>query len=79
MALQMCLPFGRCCWHTSRPTTRILRTIRADRATRVKVIPQVVQWVPVVMPQWVRDAKRQTMALAKNVKNALLWLVWDLE
>ncbi len=79
MALQRCLPFGRCCWHTSRPTTRALRAVRAARAALVKVVPQIVRWVPVVVPQWVRDAKRRAVELAKGVKDALLSLVWDLE
>ena len=79
MALQRCLPFGRCCWHTSRPTTRALRAVRAARAALVKVVPQIVRWVPVVVPQWVRDAKHRAVELAKGVKDALLSLVWDLE
>lgn len=75
MALQMCLSFGRCCWHTARPTTRVGRTLRAARAALVKVTPQIVRWVPKVVPQWVRDAKARAMKLARAVKKARMVLI----
>lgn len=75
MALQMCLSFGRCCWHTARPTTRAGRAIRAARAALVKVTPQIVRWVPKAIPQWARDAKARAMKLARAVKEALKTLL----
>ncbi len=78
MALQLVLVFGRCTWHTARPTTRIGRAVRAQRARLVKQTPQVVRWVAKAVPSWWKEAKRAAKALAKQVKAAMLPLVWDL-
>lgn len=50
MALQMVLPFGRALvWALPRPTTRILRAIRADRAAAFKAMGRVMY--PVKSPR----------------------------
>lgn len=77
MALQLVLVFGRCTWHTARPTTRIGRAVRAERSRLVKQTPQVVRWVAKSVPAWWKEAQRAAKALAKQVKAAMLALVWD--
>lgn len=77
MALQLVLAFGRCTWHTARPTTRQGRAVRAERSRLVKQTPQVVRWVAKAVPTWWREAKRRALTLAKVVKRSLLALVWD--
>ncbi|AOS79770.1 hypothetical protein Q5W_12750 [Hydrogenophaga sp. PBC] len=77
MALQLVLIFGRCTWHTARPTTRLGRAQRAERSRLVKETPQVVRWVPKTVPVWWRLAQKAARALAKAVKAAMLPLVWD--
>jgi hypothetical protein len=77
MALQLVLAFGRCTWHTARPTTRIGRAMRAERSRLVKQTPQVVRWVARSVPAWWKAAKRAAKALAEQVEAAMLALVWD--
>jgi hypothetical protein len=77
MALQLVLAFGRCTWHTTRPTTRLGRALRAERSRLVKVTPQIVRWVAKTVPVWWRLAKKAARALAKAVAAALMPLVWD--
>lgn len=77
MALQLVLAFGRCTWHTARPTTRIGRAVRAERSRLVKQTPQLVRWVARSVPAWWKAAQRAAKALAKQVKAAMLALVWD--
>jgi hypothetical protein len=77
MALQLVLVFGRCTWHTTRPTTRLGRALRAERSRLAKETPQVVRWVAKTVPTWWKLAKRAAQALAKSVKAAMLDLAWD--
>lgn len=77
MALQLVLIFGACVWHTSRPTTRTGRVIRAARGQLVKHTPQLVNWVKVATPQWWREAKKAAKHLADQVKKSLASFVWD--
>lgn len=79
MALQLVLVFGRCTWHTARPTQRLARAVRAARAVLVKETPQLVRWVKKATPDWFKLAKRAARELANQVCDALLPLVWDLE
>ena len=73
MALQMVLPFGRVLlWALPRPTTRVLRAIRAERAATFKAAGRIRYPVKKSMPQWARDAARRARALAHKVKDAIL-------
>lgn len=73
MALQMVLPFGRVLvWALPRPTTRILRAIRAQRAAAFKAAGRIRYPVKKSTPQWVKDAARRARALAKKIKDAIL-------
>lgn len=73
MALQLVLPFGRVLkWATSRPTTRILRAIRAARGQAFKVAGRIAYPVKKSTPQWWKDAKRASKRLAEAVKNACM-------
>ena len=77
MALQLVLVFGRCTWHTARPTTRLGRAVRAARAVLVKATPQLVRWVKKATPAWFKQAKRAARELAKQVRAACEVFVWD--
>jgi hypothetical protein len=77
MALQLVLAFGRCCWHTARPTTRQGRAVRAERSRLVADRPQIVQWTKGSIPAWWKAAKHAARELAKAVKQSLRDLVWD--
>lgn len=71
MALQMVLPFGRLLvWATSRPTTRILRAIRAERGAAFKAAGRVAYPVRKTTPNWAREAARKARELGKAVKEA---------
>jgi hypothetical protein len=78
MALQLVLTFGRCIWHTSRPSTRLGRALRAERSRMARERPQIVRWVKVGAPAWWKAQKRAARALAASVKAAMLPLVWDM-
>lgn len=78
MALQLVLVFGRCTWHTSRPTTRVGRALRAERTRMAQARPQIVRWVKIKAPAWWKAQKRAARALAASVKGAMLPLVWDM-
>lgn len=77
MALQLVLAFGRCCWHTARPTTRQGRAVRAERSRMVANRPQIVRWTKSSIPAWWKAAKHAARELAKAVKQSLRDLVWD--
>lgn len=77
MALQLVLAFGRCKWHTSRPTTRVGRAQRAEQARLVKATAQIVRWIKVPTPAWWKQAQREAKALARTIKANLTQLVWD--
>ena len=78
MALQLVLVFGRCKWHTARPTQRLVRSVRAARAVLVKETPQLVSWVKMATPEWFKQAKRAARELANQVRAAIEVFVWDL-
>lgn len=59
LALQLQWPFGReLVWALPRPTTRILRQIRAARAPAFKAIGRIVYQVKITTPQCAIDARR---------------------
>ena len=71
MALQMVLPFGRLLiWATSRPTTRLLRAIRAERGAAFKAAGRVAYPVRKSTPSWAREAARKVRELGNAVKEA---------
>lgn len=75
MALQMPLPFGRVLvWALSRPTTRVLRAIRAARGVAFKAAGRVAYPVRKSTPSWVKDAARKARELAKQVRQSCLSL-----
>lgn len=71
MALQMVLPFGRSLvWATSRPTTRLLRAIRAERGRAFKAAGRVAYPVKKSTPSWAREAARKMRELGQAIKEA---------
>ena len=71
MALQMVLPFGRLLvWATSRPTTRLLRAIRAERGAAFKAAGRVAYPVKKSTPSWAREAARKVRELGQAIKEA---------
>ena len=72
MALQLVLPFGRPVWQLPRPTTRILRAIRAARGVAFKLAGFIAYPTKPTTPQWFKDAARKARELAASVKAALL-------
>ena len=73
MALQLVLPFGRALkWQLPRPTTRILRAIRAARGKAFAAKGRTEYPAKRNIPQWWKDAKRAAKALANEVKAALM-------
>ena len=72
LALQLPLPFGRALvWALPRPTTRILRQIRAARAAVFKAVGRIVHQVKATTPQWVIDARRLARAFQMQLRDAL--------
>lgn len=72
LALQLPLPFGRALvWALPRPTTRILRQIRAARAAAFAAIGRIVRPAKQAMPQWVIDARRLARAFQAQLRDAL--------
>ena len=75
MALQMVLPFGRLLvWATSRPTTQLLRAIRAERGAAFKAAGRVAYPVRKSTPSWAREAARKARELEKQVRQSCLSL-----
>ncbi len=77
MALQLVLVFTRFVWHTSRPTTRAGRAIRAAVGRAFKVAPKVVYPVKPTTPQWCRDVGRLVRKLGQSVKEAQIDLDFE--
>jgi len=75
---QLVLAFGKCKWALSRPSTRILRAIRQERARLVKLArPAEIAWkrqVERVAPRWYQEAKKRALDLSNQVKWSLLRL-----
>lgn len=73
-ALQMPLRMGKPVWALDRPSTRVLRRIRQERAALIKARPQLVDWVKAVTPQWVKDAMAKARKMVKDWKAAQMEL-----
>lgn len=73
-AVQGVLSFGRPVWALGRPSTRLLRALRASRAKLINSRPQLVNWVKAITPQWVKDAMKNAKALAKQWADAQMVL-----
>lgn len=73
LALQLPLPLGKALqWALPRPTTRLLRQIRAARARLVAAQPRV-QWPePRKVPAWWRAAQAAKRAFAAGVRTACM-------
>lgn len=75
MALQYPLPFGHVqVWALPRPTTRILRKIRALRGAAFKQIGKIVYPEKKTMPAWAKAAAKKARELGKAVKVACMLL-----
>jgi len=75
LALQLPLPFGRALvWALPRPTTRLLREIRAARARLIAARPRVEQPIKRETPAWVVEVRTRARALAAGVRAACLTL-----
>lgn len=71
LALQMPLQFGRLLvWATSRPTTRLLRAIRAERGAAFKAAGRVAYPVRKKTPSWASELAKKVRDLGKLVKAA---------
>ena len=71
LALQLPLQFGRLLvWATGRPTTRVLRAIRAARGAAFKAAGRVKYPEKKSTPSWAREAARKVRELGKAVKEA---------
>lgn len=71
LALQLVLQWGhRLVWALPRPTTRILRAIRAARGAAFKAAGRVVYPVKRVAPAWVREVGKRARALGAMVRKA---------
>lgn len=75
LALQLPLPFGRALvWALPRPTTRLLRAIRAERARLIAAQPRVQRPAPRSVPDWWRMLRQAGAQLAAKVRAACLTL-----
>lgn len=78
LALQMPLQFGRLLvWATSRPTTKLLRAIRAERGAAFKAAGRVAYPVRKTTPSWARELAKKVRDLGKLVKAAQVALVFS--
>ena len=78
MALQMVLHFGRVLvWALPRPTTRILRKIRALRAATFKANGRIAYPEKKSMPSWAKDTARKIRELGKKIKAACIALNFE--
>lgn len=85
MALQFPLRLGKPRWHTSRPTTRLGRAVRAAIGRAVKAAAALTWAARLELakigkkpaPQWVKDAQRRARALGVWVREAMMALDFD--
>lgn len=71
LALQLPLPWGhRLLWALPRPTTRILRAIRAARGAAFAAAGRIAYPVKRSTPAWVREATQRARKLGKLVRKA---------
>lgn len=78
-AIQGVLRLGKPVWALERPSTRILRKIRQERAALIKGKDQIVEWVKTVTPQWVKDAMAKARKMVKEWKQAQMELEFNKE
>ena len=75
MALQLPLPFGRVLvWALGRPTTRILRAIRAARGAAFKAAGRVKYPEKKTTPSWAKEAARKARELGRSVRQSCMSL-----
>ena len=75
MALQFPLPFGRVLvWALGRPTTRILRAIRAARGAAFKAAGHIKYPEKKTTPSWAKEAARKARELARSVRQSCMSL-----
>jgi len=75
LVLQLPLPFGRALvWALPRPTSRLLRAIRAERARLIAARPRVQRPAPRSVPAWWRGLRQAGAQLAAKVRAACLTL-----
>lgn len=75
MALQLPLPFGRVLvWALSRPTTRVLRAIRAARGAAFKAAGRVKYPEKKITPSWAKEAARKARELGSKVRQSCMSL-----
>lgn len=78
LALQLVLQWGhRLVWALPRPTTRILRAIRAARSKAFAAAGRVAYPVKRVTPRWAREAGKRARALGQMVRKAQRALSFD--
>lgn len=70
MAVQLVLKFGRCVWHTTRPTTRIGRQLRAQVSATFARAEKIQYPAHKPTPHWVRALARSVRTLGKLVQMA---------
>lgn len=71
MALQMPLRFARALvWALKRPSTRVLRAIRAERAAAFKVGGRIRHIEKQAVPAWVKVARAKARKLGQLVREA---------
>ena len=71
LALQLVLQWGhRLVWALPRPTTRILRAIRAARGAAFAATGRIAYPVKRSTPAWVREATQRARKLGKLVRRA---------
>lgn len=64
LALQLVLPFGhRLIWQLPRPTTRVLRAIRAARGKAFAAAGRVIYPTKPATPRWARETAAKVRAL----------------
>ncbi|MBS0497313.1 MAG: hypothetical protein JSR51_06680 [Proteobacteria bacterium] len=78
LALQLVLQWGhRLVWALPRPTTRILRAIRAARSKAFAAAGRVTYPVKRVTPSWIREADKRAKTLGQMVRKAQRALNFD--
>lgn len=76
LALQLPLPFGHLLkWALPRPGSRILRAIRAKRASTFAAVGRVSYPEKKRTPAWVIEAQHKARALSNLVREACLCFV----
>jgi hypothetical protein len=79
LALQLPLPWGhRLTWHTERPGSRLLRTLRAARSHAFQLAGRIAYPIKQAIPQWWKDQKKRARSLANAIKSACLVLIAEI-